>query len=212
MTNARGRLYLGVALTIALAAWPSHSARAADWSMFLSPQSVNAISGQTIHFDITFTNNLPESLFFSSFGDGQSLTVNLKGNVIGAGACGPLVDCFVQNLFLTSADPIEIPADSPGMTFDLGDLLLGAHQPDDEIVVVAKGGPDSLTSSAFPDPAFAETAASVLVSRVAEPGAGHLLTIGLIVLCLAKRSGRRGRRDGHAAMHARQEGSIRPTP
>lgn len=200
MTNARTKLYWGVALTIALAGWPSRSVLAADWSMILSPQSVSAISGETIHFDITFTNALPESLFFSSFGDGQSLTVNLQGNVIGSGVCGPLVDCFVQSLFLTSADPIEIPAGSTGATFDLGNLLLGAHQPGDEIVVVAKGGPDSLTDESFPDPAFAETTGSVLISRLAEPGAGNLLTIGLAVLCLAKRSGHRRRSHCHAAV------------
>ena len=207
MTNARAKLYCGAALAIAMAVWPSRSARAADWSMVLSPQSVNAIAGETIHLDIIFTNDLPESLFFSSFGDGQSLTVNLQGNVVGTGACGPLVDCFVQSLFLTSADPIEIPAGSAGISFDLGDLLLGAHQPGDEIVVVAKGGPDSLTDGAFAAPAFAETTASVLVLRVAEADVAHLLAIGLVVLCLVKRWGHRRRGESRAS-HASRHGTV----
>jgi hypothetical protein len=187
MANALVKLCGGAALLIALIGAPGRAVLAADWSMSLSPQFANAISGQTVHFSITFTNALTQSIFFSSFGDGQSITVDLEGNVIGNGVCGPNVDCFVQHLFLTSSDPIEIPGGSPGTTFDLGDLLLGVHQPDQEVIVVEKGGPDSLIDGTFPNPQFAEARATVVISRAPEASATALLAIGLLLLGCAGR-------------------------
>jgi len=128
--------------------------------MTLSPQFTSTSNG-TIDFLITFSNNLSQDIFFSDFGDGQGITTDLAGNVVGNGACGPGLDCFVQNLFLTSPDPIDIPAGSTGTTFDLGQLVLGTHKVGDTISVVAKGGPDSLNGP-FPDPSFSETTALVL--------------------------------------------------
>jgi hypothetical protein len=154
-----------------------------EWSMTLSPQ-FSAASNGTIDFLITFSNNLGQDIHFSDFGDGQGITVDLEGNVIGNGACGPGVDCFVQNLFLTSPDPIDIPAGSTGTTFDLGQLVLGIHKVDDTISVVAKGGPDSLNGT-FPNPASFETTA--LVRIVPEPSTmalfmAFLLCTGLVTI------------------------------
>ena len=105
------------------------------------------------------------------------ITINLGGNVLGNGACAPGEDCFVQNLFITSDDPIDIPAGSTGTTFDLGDIYLGMHTPGDVITVIAKGGPDSLVNGSFPNPAFAETSAEVrIISPVPESAP--------IILCL----------------------------
>jgi hypothetical protein len=145
-----------------------------DWAMSLSPASTTAQSGEAIDFTITFTNALSQDIFFSDFGDGQGITVDLEGSVIGSGACGPGVDCFVQNLFITSPDPIDIPAGSTGTSFDLGDLYLGDHSPGDEITVVVKGGPDSLPDGSFPNPAFEEASSTVVITP--EPSS--------IVLCL----------------------------
>jgi hypothetical protein len=158
-----------------------------DWSMTLSPQSTNAISNQTIDFLITFANNSTQDIFFSDFGDGQGITVDLEGNVVGNGACGPGADCFVQNLFITSPDPIDIPAGSTGTTFDLGDLILGTHTSGGQITVVAKGGPDSL-NGVFTNPAFSETTATVQV--VPEPTSMVPFTIVLLAVGLAKILGR----------------------
>jgi hypothetical protein len=177
--NAHSRPWRTVLLTLALVMMFSEVAKAdpVDWSMTLSPGSTTASSGDTIDFSITFFSNLTQDMFFSDFGDGQGLTVDLEGMVVGGGACGPGLDCFVQNLFVTSPDPIDIPAGSMGTTFDLGQLFLGTHNTGDVITVVAKGGPDSLPTGAFPNPAFAESTASVqIVAPVPEPSS--------IVLCL----------------------------
>jgi hypothetical protein len=166
-----------------------------DWSMTLSPQSTKATSGETIDFQITFVNNLTQDIFFSDFSDGQGITVDLEGNVVGNGACGPGVDCFVQNLFLTSPDPINIPAGSTGTTFDLGDLVLGKHNPGDQIMVAAKGGPDSL-NGVFPNPAFSETTA--LVQIVPEPSSMALLMTGLLAIALVTIARRATLRDARS--------------
>ncbi|HEY6340510.1 MAG TPA: PEP-CTERM sorting domain-containing protein [Bryobacteraceae bacterium] len=150
----------------------------ADWSMTISPQSAQATSNETIDFQITFFNNLSQDIFFSDFGDGQGITVDLEGNVVGNGTCGPGVDCFVQNLFVTSPDPIDIPAGSTDPTFDLGDLVLGTHLAGDQITIVVKGGPDSLPDGAFPSPAFSETTAVVQI--VPEPSSMALFVAGLL--------------------------------
>jgi hypothetical protein len=149
---------------------------AIDWSMMLSPQSAVATSNQTLDLQITFVNNSTQDIFFSDFGDGQGISVDLEGNVVGNGVCGIGVDCFVQNLFLTSADPIDIPAGSTGATFDLGLLELGAHNLGDQITVVAKGGPDSL-NGIFPNPAFFETTAVVTIAPEPAPMALFLSTL-----------------------------------
>ena len=167
-----------------------------DWSMTLSPQSTKATSGETVDFQITFVNNLTQDIFFSDFGDGQGITVDLEGNVVGNGACGSKVDCFVQNLFLTS-DPIDIPAGSTGTTFDLGDLMLGTHNPGDQIIVAAKGGPDSL-NGVFPNPAFSETTA--LVQVVPEPSSMALLMTGLLAIALVTIARRAAVRDARSSL------------
>jgi len=147
-----------------------------DWSMTLTPQSTGAGPNTTVDFQIMFVNNMTQDLFFSDFGDGQSITVDLEGDVVGDGTCGPGVDCFMQNLFLTSSDPIDILAGSTG-TYDLGVLMLGAHPPGARITVVVKGGPDSLPDGTFPDPAFSETSADIVVTP--EPSSITLLLIGV---------------------------------
>ena len=166
-----------------------------DWSMTLSPQFTQGTSNETIDFQITFVNNLTQDIFFSDFGDGQGITVDLQGNVVGNGACGPGVDCFVQSLFLTSPDPIDIPAGSKGTTFDLGDLMLGTHSAGDQITVVVKGGPDSLNGT-FPNPAFSETTA--LVQVVPEPSSMALLMTCLLAIGLLTFVRRAGSRKSDA--------------
>jgi hypothetical protein len=172
-----GILRAGRVLLLSLALIGISRADVVDWSMTLSPQFTRAISNETIDFQITFVNNSKQDIFFSDFGDGQGITVDLAGNVVGNGACGPGVDCFVQNLFLTSPDPIDIPAGSTGTTFDLGDLMLGTHNAGDQITVVVKGGPDT-----FSNPAFSETTA--LVQVVPEPSLMALLTTCLLAIGL----------------------------
>jgi hypothetical protein len=169
-----------MALFTALAVASTQTARAddVDWTMSLSPVSTTAHSGDTIDFLITFTNALTQDISFSDFGDGQSITVDLSGNVIGNGACNPGEDCFTQNLFITSDDPIDIPAGSTGTTFDLGELFLGTHAVGDVIIITAKGGPDSLPTGAFPNPAFQETSARVTIVGVSVPEPAP------IILCL----------------------------
>jgi len=88
---------------------------------------------------------------------------------------------FVQNLFLTSPDPIDIPAGSTGTTFDLGDLMLGKHNAGDQITVGVKGGPDSLNGT-FANPAFSETTA--LIQVVPEPSSMALLMTCLLAIGL----------------------------
>lgn len=171
-----GILKIGTVLLLSLA-FSGISWADPDWSMTLTPQSTGAGPNTTVDFQITFVNNMTQDLFFSDFGDGQSITVDLEGDVVGDGTCGPGVDCFVQNLFLTSADPIDILAGSTG-TFDLGKLMLGAHPPGDQITVVVKGGPDSLPDGNFPDPSFSETSVNIVITP--EPASGTLLLIGVI--------------------------------
>ncbi len=142
-----------------------------DWSMTLTPQSAVATSNEVVDFLITFSNSSTQDIFFSDFGDGQGITINLGGNVVGNGACGAGDDCFSQNLFLTSPDPIDIPA-STSLTFDLGDLILGTHPSGDQIAVIVKGGPDSL-NGIFPNPALSETTATVTI--IPEPSCVTLL-------------------------------------
>lgn len=149
-----------------------------DWSMTLSQQFTETNSPGLIDFQITFVNNSTQDIFFSDFGDGQGITVDLAGDVLGNGQCGPGVDCFVQSLFLTSPDPIEIPAGSTG-TFYLGDLMVAAHNSGDQIEVIAKGGPDSL-NGVFPNPAFSETTATV--DFVPEPSSTALFITCLLAL------------------------------
>jgi hypothetical protein len=153
-----------------------------DWTMTLSPSQFAAVSNETIDFQITFTNTTGRDIFFSDFGDGPGITVNLEGNVVGSGACGPGLDCFVQDLFLTSPDPIDIPAGSTGTTFDLGHLILGTHKLSDTIGVIAKGGPDGVFN-----PPFSETTS--LVSFVPEPSTMALLMV--VVLATLITIGRR---------------------
>jgi hypothetical protein len=181
MTNERSAnsnpwLMWLVTFTVLAICSETANADSVDWRMTLSPAAMAAQSGETIDFMITFANNLSQDMFFSDFGDGQGITVDLEGSVLGSGACGPGVDCFVQDLFVTSPDPIDIPAGSTRTTFDLGQLDLGTHIAGDEITVVAKGGPDSLLTGGFPNPAFAETSATVDIVPTSEPSP--------IVLCL----------------------------
>jgi hypothetical protein len=169
--NAPTRFLRTMFFASALVAASAQIAKAdgVEWTMSLSPASTTAHSGDTIDFLITFTNALTQDISFSDFGDGQSITVDLSGNVIGSGACNPGEDCFTQNLFITSDDPIDILAGSTGTTFDLGELFLGTHAVGDVITVTAKGGPDSLPTGAFPDPAFQETSAIVTIVGVPVP-------------------------------------------
>src|SRR6267154_813933 len=104
-----GILRGGRALWLSFALIVTSRANVVDWSMTLTPQSPAALSNQTIDFKITCVNYSAQDIFFSDFGDGQSITVDLEGNVVGNGAWGAGLDCFVQTLFLTSADPIDIP-------------------------------------------------------------------------------------------------------